>query len=216
MKSWQEFMPDILPDVYGCPDPTVVLALRRVSRQFFEQTRIWRLWMDPVSIKLGVVNYDLDLEVQSELVNIERATLNGAALEVTNSEALGSGWRIQNQAYGPCVFTEDRKTFNFLPALVTGDLVQLEVTLKPSSNAVGIVDAYFDQYAETLATGAKARLMQQPNKPYSNPNLGMLLEQQFNNAITDVNIRRAHGFSSSPLTVRPRSFASNTRSNTWL
>lgn len=208
MTDWQAFLPDIVPDVDGCPEPTVMLALSRASRQFFEQTRLWRMWLAPVTISAGVLNYPLVLDTNADLVGLERATLNDRAIRVLSGAAMPSDWRIQTTTQiTPCVFTEDRITFNFLPAQITGDVVQIEVTLKPSHGATGIGDTFFAQYAESLAMGAKARLMLQPGKPYSNPNLGALLEQQFNNAITDINIRRARGFSASSLTVSPRRFS---------
>ena len=216
MKTWQEFMPDILPDVYGCPDPTVVLALRRTARQFFEQAHIWRLWLDPVRINAGVLNHDLDLAPHADLVKLERATLNGREIDVVSSGVLSADWQTNFAWRAPCVFTEDRVTFNYLPAQTTGDIVQVEVILKPSNDAAGIDDIFFDQYVETLAMGAKARLMQQPQKSYSNPALGMELERRFNDAITDLNIRRAHGFSAARLTVQPRSLLPTTRSTSWL
>lgn len=209
-------MPDILPDVMGCPDPTVVLALRRVARQFFGETHIWRAVLDPVTITLGVLNYDLDLPSHSELTKIEGATLNGLSILVTSGQALPSDWHTRYPALGPCIFTEDRKTFNFLPAAVTGDKVVVEVTLKPSNDAAGIESAFFDQYAEILAMGAKAKLMLQPGKTYSNPALGAMLEQRFNDAITDTNIRLWHGFSNAKVQVQPRSFAPTARTKLWL
>ena len=202
-------MSDIVPDVPGCPDPTVVLALRRATRHFFEQTRIWRMWLAPVSIIKGTLNYGLVLPAQTNLVGLERATLNGRTLSVLTAPSLPSDWQTQTIQQASGVFTEDRTTFNFLPAQTTGDIVKIEVTLKPGEESLGVEDIFFDQYADILATGAKARLMLQPAKPYSNAAMGMGLEQQFNDAITDVSIRRARGFATTSLTVYPRRFAAS-------
>lgn len=194
MKAWSQFFRDVLPDVMGCPEPSMELALLRAAREFFAGAHVWTVWLDNTMKIAGITEYDIELERNCELVKVLRATLGDRRIDITTPDSLPDDWQINPTARAECIFTSDGKTITLLPSNATG-LLRVQAVLKPSNAAVGIEDYLFDRYVEPIATGAKARLMLQPGKPYSNPAYGSVLDGQFRDAISGILIQRFRAFS---------------------
>lgn len=196
MKTWDKFFLDVMPDVPGCPEPIAEHAIKRAAQEFFESTRVWRVWMDDITTALNNSEYDIGLPRNSELVRIERATLAGREIELATADCLPADWKTNSSSLPASIHTVDRKTVTLLPAPKAISVMLIEVTLKPGSSAAGIDDFLFDQYAETIAIGAKARLMKQPGKPYTNLNDAMLLAAEFKQAMATIGVVEMRGSSS--------------------
>lgn len=196
MKTWPAFYRDVLPEVLGCTDPGMDLALLRAAQRLFGRAHVWTVWLDNTSTASGATEYDIELEPGSELVKLQRATLDGRPIRLTTPESLPDDWKTSSAGIDACVFTRDSKTITLLPANTAGLVLRVEATLKPSNTATGIEDHFFDQYVEIIATGAKAGLMQQMGHPFSNPARAMDLERRFDDAVGGLAIRSFRAFSS--------------------
>lgn len=206
MKAWDQFLRDIRLDVPGCPEPVAEHAALRAAQEFFERTGAWKVWLEPIRTQPGVMEYDIELERGSELVRIERATLAGRPADITTPDALPDDWKTSQAGISDCICTSDRKTLIVLPVPTAVVVLQVEATLKPSNRAEGIEDYLYDLYVESIAFGAKARLMQQPAKPYSNPALAGVYEGRFISAMATLGIQKMRGFSSANRRSRIKTF----------
>lgn len=206
MKKWDQFFPDLLIDLPGCPNPTVERALVRAAQQFFSGAHVWKIWLDSTTTAANTTQYDLALDPNAELVRLERATLDGRPIAITTPDTLPADWQTNTAGIADCIFTTDRKTITLLPAKAAGLVLRVEATLKPANSATGIEDYLFDQYADTIAMGAKARLMQQPDKPYTHVTDGLNFEQRFIAAISSIDFQRGRAFSSALPRARVRTF----------
>lgn len=195
MKAWSEFYRDVLPEVTGCPEPSMNLALLRTAQQFFSRAHVWTVWLDNTTTIADATEYDIELEPGSELVKMKRATLDGRPIRLTTPDSLPDDWKTNSAGIDTCVFTTDNKTITLLPANAAGLILRVEATLKPSNTATGVEDSYFDQYVDIIAMGAKARLMQQQGMSFSNPVRGLDLERQFDDAVSSLAIRKFRAFS---------------------
>jgi hypothetical protein len=88
VKAWSAFLPDVLQHVPGCPDPVAEHALLRAAQEFFETTRIWKLWLPDMLTVADETDYLLFLEPKSELVRLEQATLAGREIVVRSEDEL--------------------------------------------------------------------------------------------------------------------------------
>lgn len=202
MKTWDQFLRDVLPDVPGCPEPVAEHAILRAAQEFFQHTRAWRVWLDPVTTLDAVSAYDLNLEPRSELVRLESATLAGTGINIARVQDLPVDWRTGTAGVDTCIFTVDSKTVQLLPVQAAGLALVIQASLKPANDAEGLDDALFDQYVEAIAMGAKARLMAQPLKVYSNPGASNFHRASFDDAMAVIKTRLWRGNSA----ARPRSF----------
>lgn len=206
MKTWDYFLRDVLPDVPGCPEPVAEHALLRAAQAFCERTKVWKLWLDPIQTVAGIMDYEIELEQRTELVQLVQATLDGRELDLRPYEILPADWRDNQAGLGPLVATPDRKNIVLLPAPTTEVFLRVEAILRPSNAAEGVEDFLFDLYVEPIALGAKARLMQQPGKPYSNPTEAAACESRFNSAMATLSVKKWRGFSSAMPRSRVKTF----------
>lgn len=206
MKAWSQFFPDVLPEVAGCTDPMLERALLRAAQDFCAGTHVWKLWLSDTVTALGVIDYDIEFESNSELVRLERATLDGRRIGVTVEKNLPDDWTSNSAGIAPCVFTPDRKTLTLLPPPAAGLVLRVEATLKPSNNATGVEDFIFDQYVDEIAMGALARLMQKSGMPFTNPAKGTELETKFKHEMARIGFQADRGHSSSLARPRVKTF----------
>ena len=197
MTPWANFMDHLLPDVPGCVPAMAVIALRHAAREFCERTKVWDVWLDPQSTCADAVEYDFEIDRTQEVVKLLQATLAGAPLAILSVNDLPADW---NEG-GHCprgIFTQDRRTFNLLPKMADGLEIRTRVALKPSMTATGVEDSIFSQYAEDICTGAKARLMFSPKKPYTDNALALLHRDTFGGRCDAVARQVEKSFSRTP------------------
>lgn len=195
MKVWSAFYSDVLPSVIGCPGPVLDHNLLRAAQDFFQRCHVWTQWLDNINT-VGIADYDLLLEPSSELVKLQRATLNGRTIEVTSPEALNADWQTSPGSVRSCVFTRDRKTLTLFPASSLDQLLRIEAALKPSNDATGVRDDFYDLYCEVIANGAKARIKRLSGTDFYNPAQAMECDEMVKEAIGRLNIQRFRAFSS--------------------
>jgi hypothetical protein len=93
----------------------------------------------------------------------------------------------------------DDSTLNLLmPPDLEGNL-RLLCALKPTRASTSFPTLLYERYVETIAHGAKARVMLIPKKPYSDPAMGAYHQQMFNGLVAEARIRVARGNTRGPL-----------------
>lgn len=161
MRTWDFFYPDVLPEVLGCPEPTVDRHILRAAERLCAEARIWRADLDPIVTVDTVNTYDIDTPDSDTAVDrIVAATLGG--IDVTLEGADGSTAQERQQAIrGPWRVTcPDTGTVTILPMPAAGQTLLLTAILKPSPTASGFSsNALADQYRIAIATGALSTLL---------------------------------------------------------
>lgn len=206
MKTWDKFFLDVLPDVPGCPQPLVEHALRRAAQKFCSGSKIWKVWIDPITTIDGIVNYDLDLDSNSDVSWIENATLDGKEINPTTEQSLPANWMTSQAGISDCIFTLDGKSINLIPSAGAGRLLKVEVCLTPSNTSTGVEDFIYDAYVDIIATGAKARLMRLNKQEFTNFPLGKELDDSFTSSIASTAFQASRGFSRALPRARIKTF----------
>ena len=205
MKTWSQFYPFVEPDVLGCPAPVIDHALIHASREFFERTRAWTAYQDPVVTLANMLDYEFELDSGIEIVKVLRATINGLDLPIISENDLPSSWRT-NASRLMGLVTSDRRNFSVVPARAAGLSIQTFCALKPGNNGTGIDDLQFAQYAEEISVGARARLLSSPKKDYSDIATAMRLTDEFDKNIASIARKMEKSFSRTPRRVTPHYF----------
>lgn len=194
MRTWAEFYDYCHADVPGVLSIAAERELRRAAQEFMEKTKVWKVDLDPIYVFSGVNLYDIDVPKGTTIVKILSAKHDsGTAIDLEPSG--GNGLSFINQLQ-----------FSF-PYMPTGDYrIHFRAVLTPNHEAKGIEDALFQQYAEDIAHGAKARLYLQPQKTYTDKSLAGIEREKFDAAIWREQVKAAKGFSGAPLRTRPNNF----------
>lgn len=202
MKTWSLFLKDVLVHVPGCPEVVAEHALLRAAQEFFETTRLWRLWVEEDMVtEADVTEYEPFLDSKTEIVRLETAVLDGRPIEVRSVDDLPVDWRENPQ--GLCTgvhIANDRKTIVLLPPQAEGLALNVELSMKPSETALGVDDVFYAQFVRQIAAGAVCMLKEHTDKSYSDPNGALAWRARFDSHMATADFQRHRGFSS----ARPR------------
>lgn len=190
------FLPLVSPHCPGAPEFTVTRNLRLAAIEFCERTRCWR---HLTTVAITTDGQAIAAPAYAAIHLIERATWeDGTDLdpvqfsdvdEQAATEATGTPPRYITQA--------EYNTVRVLPPQTTGDL-SLSLFLKPvngeqfapapvgggTRDALDVVPEFlWTMHAEPIASGAVARILMQPEKPWTNPSLAAVHMQRFETAM---------------------------------
>jgi len=216
MKYWEDFLIEILPSVENCPNPLAINAVRNAAIEFCQRSVVWRKELDPITISATIKEYDLHAELENNetisAINTGHILDNGqiCPLYVTTTEELDSvvpQWKGVTGQRSSAVFMKDTRTAQLYPipeTTIAGGL-NLEMVLKPSRDATGVPDWLFEQWAEGIAAGAKARLFNMKSRPWYDASFAMDEQDTFDAAVKDASMRvnKAHSRRTAKVQMRP-------------
>lgn len=211
--TWDAFYDHILPELNGVTPGMVDLELRQVCIDFCEQTGIYTAEVTPINVVAGTASYALTTtEEEAEAYRIKAAWFDSRPLDYAPIDALNS----YNQYWPSLTSTESYAYTQKQPDTVilfpkpdtalTGGL-RVELILRPAQDSTGLIDWVATRYMRALAAGVKARLMAQPDRPWSRPDYAANYGAEYVSArsLAEVDVNRS--FVRSALSVRPRPFA---------
>jgi len=196
MKTWDAFYKFCQQDLPGCTSFAAANELRNAAQEFFERTKVWRVDLDPVTTNASEDTYEFDIDECQLLVKVMSAKLDDQDLVL-----LQPGDEITMSGTAS-ILVLDQTQFVLMTQPGARQKVYVKAIMKPSHTATGIDDRIFDQYAEAIGHGAKARLMNKPGKTYSSPALAAQEREMFESAIAKTLMQAAKGYSSAPLRTR--------------
>lgn len=172
MKSLDDILPSIMPYAPGCALPTAYFAIRQAAIEFCERTRIWR-FDDDFQVTTDDPD-DLLAPYGAVVHEIEAAWFGDRKLiPMTTAwlDANANGWRTGSISGEPTYITQtDPNTIRIVPR--QAGTMRLSLLLKPSQDADELPDFIIDQYRETIAHGALARILLIPNQSFTNVDMG--------------------------------------------
>ena len=212
MAALTDFHPYVLPQVPGCPEPTVDLAIRSALIEFCEKTLIVQRDLDPVTVVKGIVDYDIDPPTGQLVTRVLRLWFKDRELTPTapdnvhNAEVyntLFSG--ADKERSDPRMFIQkDERTFTIypIPKDTVANGLTVRVALKPTRTTETVEDVLFEDYAETIAQGALFRLLSMPSKPWTNGPGASAALTLFTTGINTARQRAARGHTRADVRIR--------------
>ena len=188
-----DFVSYVAPEVNQCPIPAIERAIENTVIEFCDRT-----WIHQIDFTFNITDdevmeelndaVDLDLDGVQNLRPIEvlQIQVDGANIELKERgfvEAFPEWW---DDAGGNVVFwfIVDNDTIRVYPVPVQDFTLFMRVAFKPQRAAVVFWEDIYKDWIETIAAGAKYRLFQIPNKPWTNPELTLLNRMNYENGIS--------------------------------
>lgn len=194
MKTWADFYDDYLSDLPGLTLFAAANQLRLAAQEFCQKTKCLVQTQDPVITTATDTVYDFNLPRNVSLVQLISATVDGQTVHNLNTDNPGM---MRN-----CIRAVNTKQFELIPAQAAGIPVITTCSVKPSKVATGVDDWLWEQYAEQISLGARARLMTLKDKPYTDAQLGIVNGTRFEEAIGQAKIDAARAHSKAPIRVK--------------
>lgn len=199
-------------DVQGCPGPVIELAILETAIDFCRKTFAWGEIQDPVPVINGIQQYDVDMPTDGTVVAIRnvwgfsRELLPKPMVEI---QRLLPNWldgRSNQPVYYNAADTDPAFIRLFpIPEGASGTLV-MRVVYAPKITSTTLDDALVERYREALISGAKARLMLNPGRSWSNPALAGVHTGIYDRAKVEAKLAVLSDNSPGTTIVQPRRF----------
>jgi hypothetical protein len=214
MALYEDFLSRVLIEVPGCAEISAVQAVRDSCIEFCEKSLVLVRDHDPIFIRAGSVDYDLEPPAGYLVIKVMRAWLENAELFPFSPDAVADA-AVYNRNFSsyqaapslPQRFLQkDERTVSVWPVPDKNypNGMTLRVALKPTRSSTSVEDVIFEEYAETIASGALGRLMLSAGKPYSSPQAAVAHKALFMQGLNVARQRAGHGHTRSNLSVRLR------------
>ena len=181
MAIWSDFHSDVAHHVPGCPNPLLDQALCRSAAAFFRRAKVWTVWLEPITMAGSLQTYELEPPEDTDIVTIQKATLNGHELPVAAFRLLTKNPQSQTMRERALIST-DRSTVSVLLAQPAKTKLEIQVVITVSQDAKGLPDLHATFYREPIVTGALHRLLRVPG-PFYNAQAAKEALQAFEEAI---------------------------------
>ena len=213
-----DLVTDVRPDVMGAPTFVMLDAIQKAAEAFFVDSGAWISELDAITIEQGVFEYDLSPpnDVRVLRIHAESDAETGVKIDNDRMTVVSQSnlfMRHRDPAGGRpqlCAFTVDQDVLHLWPtpdADSDGATVSVLAVLAPTREAVEIPDVLGVRFRHAIVSRAKAALMLSSGKAWSNPQLGSLEMQKYNDAVASARRDTITARFAGPQSVRMRPFA---------
>jgi hypothetical protein len=200
MKTWDDFLPLVIPHLPGCPNASIKTYLALTAREFFEKTYLWQDDIDAIYLAPNQVEYDLDAEAEVE--DVLAVVLENQQLDRTEFRLIPFE-RRDEKGQPQMYWIHSDRTIRVFPTPDKRAVMKVSAVLKPARNAAGVHDWIYDTWADVLVNGVISRLAIMPGKEWTDVALAGMHKAMFEQSITKTRIRDYRGVQ---LKVRQRPF----------
>jgi hypothetical protein len=212
MSALADFYDHILPELQGVSTAVVDHMLIQVAREFFKDTEVHTSDLAAISVVAGTSSYTLTSLVEdTEVVRVKAAWYDDVPLDIAPESVLVTGNPDWTTSTG-----EPRAYLAPIPgeiilfpepdeSLASG--LRVQVVLRPTVDAAVITDVWALEYMECLAYGVKGKLMAQPSKPWTNPDMATYNLAMYAASKSEASADVRRSFAKASLSVRMRPFA---------
>jgi hypothetical protein len=213
-----QFFPFVLPSVLGCPDPTLLQAIRSACVDFCTTTLMVQELV-PLSVATGSQDYEVDVPSQMQLVKVLGVFLEDTWLEPVSVESVRKGVALRGDvgsaqashstptAYFQKTPTTPEISLYPLPIVDITEGLTVRAAFAPTRSATSVDNTLYDHWVEAIAAGALSRLMALPGQPYTNPAEAAAMRAQFSAATRSASILARTGRIAASSRVSPKRFA---------
>lgn len=201
--GFTSFYPEVAPLVPGCADILMTNAIRNAAIEFCEQSLFWQEVQDAVDVTSTDLPYDLEAPAGARVCQIISGAVDGKPISPIALTILETrvDWATLTAEIPTHFYQQNPNQYSLFP-LPTGTVsVVLRTAYSPTREAVEIEEHLYQTQLETIAAGALARLMELPQQPWSNPELGKFFRAKFMQGINDASIKANRSFGSADLVV---------------
>ena len=205
---FSSFTAEVLPSVPGVPPPLVNTAVRQAATTLCRESGCWIEILAPISSVADTDEYTLasasaDGQIRTIMTvfydnkELGEQTWEGLRRDFPdhpNTDTAGIPYRWA---------MKDTDTISLFPVVETAvtDAIVVRCTIQPKKAATGVDSKVAEDYEEQIVYGALFKLLIMPDKPWSDPKLGMFYGNMFRNGCMVARARVNKAFSDASLQV---------------
>lgn len=204
-----DLLPYILPEVPGAPTTLVEQAIMRTANDFCWETGVWNEIQDPIAVQDNISEYDLDAPSGAQIVTIKSIWMVNRELVPVTMERLQELIPNWQEATGsdPAYYNSatDYSTVRIypIPLGVNGAKMTIRAIYTPDQFGSYLPKFLVTTFLDEILAGAKSRLMQMPNKEWTNLQMAVVNATVYAEGITKAKVFIAHDKVAGSVRVRP-------------
>lgn len=162
--DYEAFYEYVLPEVHGCPKSMAKTAIRDSVIEFCDQSMLWTAPSATTDIVEGEARYAFAERDDGAIVNtLIFAAVEDNPIKIISAHSLSQyapEWRNYESSSPDVIFMDTHNTIRLVgtPTESIENGLYLEVSLKPSRTSTTCPEFILENWAETIAHGALARL----------------------------------------------------------
>lgn len=208
--SFDSLIPYISLDVTGAPDPLIVSVVSLAARELCLRSSCWSEYED-IRLVADRAEYEPAAPSGAQVRYVKSIMINNREIDPASEDKILYYMRSTFNAVGSPLYYYmlNDMTFRVLPkptAADAGQVMRVRTVFVPKLGSVVLDSDLIERYAETLIAGAKARLLEMPGKPWSNPGLAAYHKAAFDDAVSRARIDVELSNVPSSMKVRQRNF----------
>lgn len=208
---YDNFLPEVLPYVMGCPENVALTAIRSACIEFCEHSLYLQQALTPISVVAATAEYTVDVPagyVLNKIMSLSLGTNPLKEVGLLDLEAMfGPAW---DQRVGtPVAYLQlDAEKILLVPKpdFDQEDQLQGRISLRPTRASTTIDGVIFERWAEVIAFGARARLHDTPSQQYYDAVQAKKFRAWFESGYGDALIEINKGMTRNVQTVRMPTF----------
>lgn len=174
-------------------------AVRHAAIELCKRGEVWRVDDDSLELLADTADYAVPVPVNGRLHLLLEVFANGVRLKPYSLNELArsvwGNWR-ERSGFPSGYVMADNDTVKLVPIPdlnYAGQSLVFSFLCKPDQESDTLPPFLFDHYGEVIGKGARAYLLEAPNKPYSNQALAVKAQQDFALEINRSRSRMAQG-----------------------
>ena len=198
--SFAELLPDVLPFVAACPEPTALIHIRAAANIFFTKTLAWEYHEENVLAALGGEAYLIPIPDETEVAKVLEVYIDGAVvnpLSKLRSRATATDWRTEVSSPRTYI-VPGRGILRLIPNNEIEATISTNVAVAPTRLAESMDMDLMDRYRDAIVIGALSRIMSIPGQMFTDPTGAKGAGVAFANVIGEAKIELTVGDTTAP------------------
>jgi hypothetical protein len=205
-----QFLPRLLPNVLGCPEPVAIQALLDSAIDFCNRSSVISVELDPITVIKDLDTYELETPDSTTVSVIQKVWYDGTLLSAVPYDAatgMYSGHHGDPRYYFGS-YVEEAYSMTLMPTPTTTlrNGLRVRVALTPTRSATKVHSVLFDRYVDGIVAGAIAIIAAIPDQQYTNPGQAVAAAGKARAVSAIARGEIMHGNAQSSLSVKMRAF----------
>lgn len=191
--------PELRVELPGIPEPLLVAATKRITRQFFRKSEAWRYDLDNVldwtaAETFPTITAGTDIPTDTHVVRIDKVRYGETNASRTvefiprdDLDRINADWATETGSV-PKAWTHVAAGAASIIPIASGTVsssLHIRAVIAPSPDLVALPDFLFYEFEEAIKFGVLGQLMKIPGKDWTNINLSTLYGKKFTNGIRE-------------------------------
>lgn len=197
--SYDQFLPRVLQYVPDASEFIAIDAIRQACIEFCERTYYWQYQSPSLNVVNGQSQYVIPTPADTKFVGPVQVYFNTLLLipkspdELADIYRMGSWNQLQGSPQYVTRIIKPELTLVPIPYVTQPAVLYVRAALAPTQDSNEVDSEIYEQWAEAIAWGARARLLAQPRQDYTDKAGAIEAAKMFNYHINRARIQMNKG-----------------------